>query len=543
MLPLSASAVLPGDEAALVRAAATARLAEESGDAGAALTALVDLASRNPSDPGLSARILEQALLAGELNRAVEAANRLWQTGQQRFDARMILLVDAVRRNDWRGARSFADGASGKSGLDLTARLVSPAALGWIDVASREAAPERNLLRFGRTGDDPTAQWIGATMLLISGKSEAALNRATSLEPSNRTSQMVAARLAATFARRGDSAAAAMIEAKIAEAQKNGRNGFAGIKPAPVGDARQGLGQWFGLLADGFARSPEGNRELALLFARSAIWLDGSDPYSQLALAEALSETGQQQAAIALLARGAAGRPNGNAFALRQAELLAGRGDHAGAIAAALPPGAELSGDIGWLVRFADVARAGGDDALTMKVLDRLIAELETVELDPAISAGALLAKGELLMRADRWSEARPLLEKALAARPDDPVTLNFVGYSALERRDNIPLALVRIEEAWRKDSSNAAITDSLGWAYVLTGDIDRAVPLLEVAARREPSNAVINEHLGDALWKSGRHIEARYAWRVAALSAEEAMASRLAAKLIDGLSPETIAP
>lgn len=543
MIPSPLLAALPGDEAGLVRAAAMARLAEEGGDASEALRALVDLASRNPADPDLSGRILDQALIAGDLRLSVDAAARLWQTGQQRFDARMILLVDAVRRNDWRTARSFADPASAKAGLDLTARLVSPAALGWIDVATRETAPERNLLRFGRTGDDPTAQWIGATMLLVGGKAEAAASRAADLYPSNRTSQMVAARLAATFSRRGDAVAAALIETKLAKAREGGRNGFAGIKPAPVADARQGLAQWFGLLADGFARSPEGNRELALLFARSAAWIDAADPYGQLALAEALAETGQQQAAIALLARGAAGRENGNGFALRQAELLAESGDHASAVAAALPRGAELPGDIGWLVRFADVARAGGDDALTLRVLDQLIVKSTSASLDPDQTAGALLAKGELLMRSDRWDQARPLLEEALAARPDDPATLNFVGYSALERRDNVPLALARIEAAWRKDAGNAAITDSLGWAYFLTGDVDRAVPLLEVAARGEPSNAVINEHLGDALWKSGRYIEARYAWRVAALSAEPAMATRLAAKLVDGLTPETIAP
>jgi Flp pilus assembly protein TadD len=147
------------------------------------------------------------------------------------------------------------------------------------------------------------------------------------------------------------------------------------------------------------------------------------------------------------------------------------------------------------------------------------------------------------LLQAGDWDGAAPLIEKAVALRPGDATVLNFAGYSALERRKNVDETLKRIEAAWQKEPQDPSITDSLGWAYFLTGRIDDAVPLLEKAQRGDPENAVIVEHLGDAYWKAGRRFSARYVWRAAVLVAEADMATRIEAKLRDGLSPATVAP
>src|SRR3546814_6427551 len=99
------------------------------------------------------------------------------------------------------------------------------------------------------------------------------------------------------------------------------------------------------------------------------------------------------------------------------------------------------------------------------------------------------------------------------------------------------------IEAAWAKEPQNPSITDSLGWAYVLTGRLDEAVPLLEKAQRGQPENAVIVEHLGDAYWKAGHRFSARYVWRAAALVADADMATRIETKLRDGLNAAPLAP
>ena len=50
-------------------------------------------------------------------------------------------------------------------------------------------------------------------------------------------------------------------------------------------------------------------------------------------------------------------------------------------------------------------------------------------------------------------------------------------------------------------------------------------------------------EHLGDALFKSGRRYEARFAWNAALISAEDDIATRVKAKLASGLTPANAAP
>jgi Flp pilus assembly protein TadD len=93
------------------------------------------------------------------------------------------------------------------------------------------------------------------------------------------------------------------------------------------------------------------------------------------------------------------------------------------------------------------------------------------------------------------------------------------------------------VEKASALDPQNAAITDSLGWAYYLSGNLPAAIGKLETAAVGEPADPSINEHLGDAYWTAGRRLEARYAWRAALVYAEDDVAARLRQKIDSGLT------
>ena len=50
-------------------------------------------------------------------------------------------------------------------------------------------------------------------------------------------------------------------------------------------------------------------------------------------------------------------------------------------------------------------------------------------------------------------------------------------------------------------------------------------------------------EHLGDALYRSGRRYEARFAWKASLVTAEDEIAARVSAKLASGLTPANAAP
>lgn len=127
--------------------------------------------------------------------------------------------------------------------------------------------------------------------------------------------------------------------------------------------------------------------------------------------------------------------------------------------------------------------------------------------------------------------EAIALFEQALKLDPENPLYLNYAGYLWLEQNENIPMALEMIQKAVAKAPNDGSILDSLGWAYYLMGDYDKALPILERAVTLEAGNAVLNSHLGDVYWRLGRFREARFQWAHAA-SLKEGLTPDLQAQL-----------
>ncbi|MDO9369060.1 MAG: hypothetical protein Q7T68_10870 [Sphingopyxis sp.] len=529
------------DSGAALNALVRARLAEEGGEPAAALSALATVSSLAPDLPGVRGRMLEQAIQAGDLNAARTAALQLWTIGERRFDAQLVLLVDAMRRSDWKAARDYVSDRGDKTGADPIARLILPTINAWIDVGAREKLPERHLLAvMGRTRPEPSLALQVALVQVATRRADAAATLTEDITPTDRTSQLIALRLAATLDKAGEQAVAARLRERIVLASGQREDPMLLLPDQPVSTPRAGTAQWLGLLADGLARTPGGQSKVPLLFARAAYWLNDQDWAVRATLVEALDRDGQRAAALALLGTGRAALPP--VLAMRRAELMADTGDLPGAakLAEAATSGSDARS---LLVRLADIMRRADDPGSTAQAYERLEGALGDGESDQSLRGSLLIARAELLLRAGSWDDAAPLIEKAVSLRPDDAAILNFAGYSALERRKDMPQSLARIEAAWAQEPQNASITDSLGWAYFLTGRTDEAVDLLEKAQRGEPDNVVIVEHLGDAYWQAGRKFQARYSWRAAALLAEADMAARLEAKLRDGLTAETTAP
>ncbi len=528
------------DGGAALNALVRARLAEEGGEPAAALAALTDAASLAPMLPGVRGRILEQAIEAGDLAAARGAALQLWTAGDRRFDAQLVLMVDAMRRSDWKAAREIMAGRSDKTGADTIGRLIQPTVNAWIDVGARAKQPERHLLDANGRAAEPALSLQVALVQLATGRTDEAVAQTDATILTDRTSQLVALRLAAALDKQDELGAATRLRGRIALAAGQREDPMLLLPDQAVTTPRAGVAQWLGLLADGLARVPGGNTKLPLLFSRAAFWLNDQDWAVRATLVETLDRNGQREAAAALIDGDRAKLPP--VLAMRRAELLADGGDLAGAAKLAETAAA---GDAprSLLVRLADIARRSEDPKAAARAYERLEATLGEEDGDRVLRGTLLIARAELLLQADQWDAAAPLMEKAVALRPGDAAVLNFAGYSALERRKDVEQSLARIEAAWAQEPQNASITDSLGWAYFLTGRTDDAVELLEKAQRGEPTNAVIVEHLGDAYWQAGRRFEARYKWRAAALLAEAEMATRLAAKLRDGLTAATTAP
>jgi tetratricopeptide (TPR) repeat protein len=102
----------------------------------------------------------------------------------------------------------------------------------------------------------------------------------------------------------------------------------------------------------------------------------------------------------------------------------------------------------------------------------------------------------------------------ALEMKPGQPLVLNYLGYSWIDRGENLERGLKMIEKAVELRPEDGYIVDSLGWAHYRMGDYAGAVQYLEKATELVPEDPTINDHLGDAYWQTGRLVEARYQWR-----------------------------
>jgi len=194
-------------------------------------------------------------------------------------------------------------------------------------------------------------------------------------------------------------------------------------------------------------------------------------------------------------------------------------------------------------ILLGQVAQSKGDYKKAAENFSNAIESAEALSYSNAILANYYLALGSAEEQAGIWPKGLQSLKKANELLPNSANILNYLGYAQLERRENTDAAMDAIRKAHRLRSQSPAITDSLGWAYFIIGEHEKAVDYLERALAGQPQDPTINEHLGDAYWKVGRKFEARYAWGSAKLFADNADLERLSEKIDLGLTPSLVSP
>lgn len=152
--------------------------------------------------------------------------------------------------------------------------------------------------------------------------------------------------------------------------------------------------------------------------------------------------------------------------------------------------------------------------------------------------------RGIAYERAQQWSKAEADFRKSLELSPDQANVLNYLGYSMIEMRINIPEAMDMIRKAVELQPNDGYIVDSLGWAHYHMGEYEEAVKHLERAVELQPADPIINDHLGDAYWRSGRRLEAKFQWQHAKDNKPEAAdLAKIEKKLKEGLTEQPKAP
>ena len=160
------------------------------------------------------------------------------------------------------------------------------------------------------------------------------------------------------------------------------------------------------------------------------------------------------------------------------------------------------------------------------------------MDVNSDLYAEILYRRGGSYERSGDYIKADKDLLKSLEANPDDAYVLNYLAYSWLEREHKIDTALKMLEKAYAARSNDPYIIDSIGWAYYLVDEYERAENFLKRAVELMPQDPIVNDHYGDILWQLDRKIQARYFWQ-AVLNldeTEDVMKETIKNKLIEGL-------
>jgi len=134
--------------------------------------------------------------------------------------------------------------------------------------------------------------------------------------------------------------------------------------------------------------------------------------------------------------------------------------------------------------------------------------------------------------------------KRVLEINPDDADTLNYLGYTWVDRGENLTEAFQMIRRAVELEPQSGAIVDSLGWAHYKLGQYSEAKDKLEDAVALSPASATIVDHLGDVYWKLGRKREARYQWeRALSFDPTDDERASIRVKLKSGLGTQAYSP
>jgi tetratricopeptide (TPR) repeat protein len=514
------------------------RVADDLGELSVSAQSFAAAYDAAPDNAGLALRTLRQAVLAGDMALAFRIAHRLDAAGTLPPDGAVLLAAEAVQRKDWTRATAIAD----RLQRDKLFAFLSPVLRAWIGFGQGHA--DAAALIDAAQGSPLAATYAGEhrVLLLLAGRDPSTGVAALSALNLPQGARTVRLRIAAAAALAGKGKRADALPLLVGDdpATTRARETLEAGRPLPgaILTAQAGIADLFARVASDVDREQAGT--LALEFARAATFLDPRGSGGWLATASLLAGKGDTDEALAALARIPADDPfAGTARDARLALLVrAGRKDEAlGEAKAAVDASGARPGD--WS-RYADMLSERQRYAEAADAYAKAIA-LSGPGIAPANAWPLLLQQANSQLQAGDWPGARATAERALAVSPEQPATLNFIGYSELDHGGDSAKATALIAKASELAPDDPSITDSLGWSWYLRGDVARAIPLLERAARNAPAETDINEHLGDAYWRAGRRLEARYSWRAALIAAEPEQATRLRAK-IDG-GPQAAPP
>jgi tetratricopeptide (TPR) repeat protein len=519
-----------------------ARHAGVERDSATASAYYLNVLKADPRNPELLSRAFLSVLSDGDIDEAGRLADRVLQIDRNDRIARLVVGVRALKLKQYPLARqNFAQSVRGPV-TDLTATLLSAWALSGsgdtraaVDTLDHLAGPDWYAI----------FKDLHAALILdiANNKKDAGkrYERAYKADP-------VAVRTVEAYGRYlsrvGNKEEALKIYSEFEKTVPN--------HPVVMAEEKEvATGEKLPLLADspqsgaaealyglGASIGRRGGEDLALIYLQLALYLEPSQPMALLALADLYESLKKPDLAIKVYDRiPASSSLHRNAEIQIASDLDAlDRTDEAKKRLERLV--ADHPKDNEAIIAFANILRGRKDFAECADAYSKAIANIAVPEKPNWV---LFYFRGICYERSKQWPLAEADLKKALQLYPDQPLVLNYLGYSWVDQGVNLDDGMNMIRRAVEQRPDDGYIVDSLGWANFRIGNYEEAVKELERAVELKPEDSTINDHLGDAYWRIGRVLEARFQWSHAKdLKPEPEDLPKIEEKLQSGLPDDT---
>jgi tetratricopeptide (TPR) repeat protein len=467
----------------------------------------------DPRNPELLERAFAAALSNGDEQSASALGERLLMRDPSNSLARLAIAVHDIEQGQFAAARGHLGAGDPSRAKDVTTALLAAWCFaGQADLRHALDAIDRLRDRSVLAFRDYHAGLIAGLL----GNPAEARRRLKSAYEGDKKSLRFADAYARSLAAQGDVAGAIkvyeefsvviphhpLVERALANMKAN--------QPLDqlVHDAKEGAAE--ALYGLGSAGSRQGDELPGLVYLRLSLTLRPGNDLTAVTLASLFEQLKQGDQVIAAYQMVPASSPLKMGADIQIAlELDAmGKTDEAmqrlNEIVAAHPH------DVEALSSLAELQRSAKKYVEAAATYDKAIAAVGIPQRD---NWTLFYFRGICYERAKQWPKAEADFKKALELYPDQPLVLNYLGYSWVDQGMNLEEAFKMLRKAVELRPNDGYIVDSLGWAHFKLGQYEEATQTLEKAINLKPSDPVLNDHLGDAYWRVNRRIEAHFQW------------------------------
>jgi tetratricopeptide (TPR) repeat protein len=520
-----------------------ASIASADRDTAAAALYYREALQADPQNLDLVERAFAAALAAGDARSAYALADRLAARDPGNSLARLALAVRAFSNGQYPAARAqLAAGEAGRA-RDVTSLLLTAWAYAGagdlrhaLDTLDHIADPSVAVFR------DYHAALVAETL----GDPIEALRRYKLAYARDSGTLRLVDAYARFLARQKDVAGAKKLYADFS--QRNPQNPVVAASLAEIDsgkpvqpivhNVREGAAE--ALYGLGGAGTNHGDELASLIYLRLALALRPDHDFAAVSVANLLSDLKRGDEAVQAYLAVPKSSPLSESATIQAAIEYDGLEKTDAGLALMKQVVADHPDDPEAWSAYGTLQRSAKDFQGAADSYDKAIAKLS----DPGKANWVLYYfRGISYERTKQWPKAEVDFKTALKLFPDEPMVLNYLGYSWVDQGLNLDEAFKMLRRAVDLKPTDGYIVDSLGWANYKLGHYEEATRDLERAVELKPVDPVVNDHLGDAYWQVGRKTEAHFQWNHARdFGPEPEDLPKILAKIKDGL-PDAPAP